>query len=76
MTEKYKEAIKKINVARIIDGDVAIKSVAMAIRNKPIVDVENKNIMGVVVPNIRSEHVKKDILERGYGLLNTSAAIN
>ncbi len=76
MTEKYKEAIKKINVARIMDGDVAIKSVSMAIRNKPIVDVENKNIMGVVVPNIRSEHVKKDILERGYGLLNTSAAIN
>lgn len=76
MTEKYKEAIKKINVARIIDGDVAIKSVAMAIRNKPIVDVENKNIMGVVVPTIRSEHVKKEILDRGYGLLNTSAAIN
>ena len=76
MTEKYKEAIKKINVARIIDGDVAIKSVSMAIRNKPIVDVENKNIMGVVVPIIQSEHVKKEILDRGYGLLNTSAAIN
>ena len=76
MTEKYKEAVKKINVARIMDGDVAIKSVSMAIRNKPIVEVENKNIMGVVVPIIQSEHVKKEILERGYGLLNTSAAIN
>ena len=76
MTEKYKEAVKKINVARIMDGDVAIKSVSMAIRNKPIVEVENKNIMGVVVPIIQSEHVKKEILDRGYGLLNTSAAIN
>ena len=76
MTEKYKEAVKKINVARIMDGDVAIKSVSMAIRNKPIVEVENKNIMGVVVPIIQSEHVKKEILDRGYGLLSTSAAIN
>lgn len=76
MTEKYKEAIKKINVARIMDGDVAIKSVSMAIRNKPIIEVENKNIMGVVVPIIQSEHVKKEILDRGYGLLSTSAAIN
>ena len=76
MTEKYKEAIKKINVARIVDGDLSIKSVAMAIKNKPNIKVENKNIMGVVVPNIQSEHVKKDILDRGYGIVNTSAALN
>ncbi len=76
MTEKYKDAVKKINIARIIDGDIVIKSVSMAIKDKPVVDVENKNIMGVVVPNIHSEHVKKEILYRGYGLLNTSVAIN
>ncbi len=76
MTEKYKEAVKKINVARIVDSDLAIKSVAMAIKNKPMIEVENKNIMGVVVPNIQSDHVKKEILDRGYGVVNTSAAIN
>lgn len=76
MTAKYKEAIKKINVARIVDGDLAIKSVSMAIRNKPMIEVENKNIMGVVVPQIQSQNVKKEIMDRGYGLVNTSAAIN
>jgi V/A-type H+/Na+-transporting ATPase subunit D len=76
MTEKYKEALKKINVARIVDGDLAIKSVSMAIKNKPMVEVDNKNIMGVVVPSIKSENVKKNILDRGYGVINTSAAIN
>jgi len=76
MTEKYREAVRKINVARIVDGDMAIKSVAMAIKNKPVVEVNNKNIMGVVVPNIQSENVKKEMTKRGYGLLNTSAAIN
>jgi len=76
MTEKYIEAISRINIARMTDGDLAIKSTSMAIKNKPIIDVNTKNIMGVVVPNINSENVKKDVMERGYGLLNTSAAIN
>lgn len=76
MTEKYKEAIKKINVARIMDGDVAIKSIAMSIKNKPSIDVRTKNIMGVVVPSIDSENVKKKVLDRGYGIVTTSAAIN
>jgi len=76
MTEKYKEAIKKMNIARIMDGDIAIKSVAMAIKNKPTIEVSTKNIMGVVVPNIQSENVKKEVMDRGYGLLNTSAAIS
>jgi V/A-type H+-transporting ATPase subunit D len=76
MTEKYKEAIKKINVARIIDGDLAVRSVALSIKNKPVISVDTKNIMGVVVPSIQSDNVKKNVLERGYGIVNTSAAIN
>lgn len=75
MTEKYKEAIKKINIARIVDGDLAIKSVSMAIKNKPSVEVSTKNIMGVVVPNIDSQNIKKDVMTRGHGLISTSAAI-
>lgn len=75
MTEKYKEAIKKLNVARIRDGDLAIKSVSMAIKNKPSIEVSTKNIMGVVVPNIDSLNIKKDVMNRGHGLINTSAAI-
>ncbi|MBN2367382.1 V-type ATP synthase subunit D [Candidatus Woesearchaeota archaeon] len=76
LIEKYKGATKKINTARIIDGDFAVKSAAMAIAKKPVVDVETKNIMGVVVPSIRSENVKKSIAQRGLGIVNTSAAIN
>ncbi len=74
MVEKYKEALKKINMARIADGDLAIKSVSMAIRNKPVIEVSTKNIMGVVVPNIDSQNIRKGIAERGYGLVATSAA--
>ena len=76
LSEKYKEALRKLSVARIIDGDLALKSVSMAIKNKPFIEVSNKNIMGVIVPSIQSENIKKEIIERGYGIVNTSAAIN
>ncbi len=76
MTERYKDATKKINVARVVDSDLAIKSVSMAIKNKPTIEISTKNIMGVVVPNIESQNVKKNLSERGYGILNTSSAIN
>src|SRR3989344_6834843 len=52
MIDKYKDAVRKINTARIVDGDLVIKSVSMAIKNKPVIEVNNKNIMGVVVPKI------------------------
>ncbi|MBW3011439.1 V-type ATP synthase subunit D, partial [Candidatus Woesearchaeota archaeon] len=42
MTEKYAQALQKINVARMTDGDIAIKSASMAIKNKPVVDVNTK----------------------------------
>lgn len=76
MTEKYIEALEKINVARMTEGDISIKATAMAIKNKPIINVDTKNMMGVVVPTIHSENIRKDSSQRGYGLVNTSAAIN
>ena len=75
MTEKYIEAIRKINTARIVDSDLAIKSAAMAVKDKPSIEVSKKNIMGVVVPAIKSSNVKKDAMDRGFGVANTSAAI-
>jgi V/A-type H+-transporting ATPase subunit D len=75
MTEKYKEAMRKINTARITDGDFVIKSISMAVKSRPKISVNTKNIMGVVVPKIQSESIKKAITEKGYGLFNTSAAV-
>jgi len=75
MTQKYKEALQKINTARITNSDLAIKSASLAITKQPIVDVVSKNIMGVVVPNISHDNIKKEFLSRGYGLF-TSASIS
>lgn len=73
LVEEYKIALEKMNIARALEGDLKIKSVAMAIKDIPDVKLAAKNIMGVKVPKIESSEVKKAFLERGYGVYNSSA---
>lgn len=69
-------ADQRLNMARAIEGTVAINSVAFALQGEPAVQLESRNIMGVVVPKITAESVQKKMYERGYGIIGTSAAID
>ena len=71
--EEYKIAKSSINVARTIEGDLKVKSVAMAINEIPDVLLTTKNIMGVKVPKIEGKDIKKAFMKRGYGAYNSSA---
>jgi H(+)-transporting ATP synthase, vacuolar type, subunit D len=72
----YERAQDRINVARALEGDVAVRGAAAALEEYPEITTQSNNIMGVVVPQIDSSKVKKDIDERGYGLLGSSARID
>ncbi|PSP57136.1 V-type ATP synthase subunit D [Halobacteriales archaeon QS_1_67_19] len=72
----YEEAQQKINMARAMEGDVAVRGAAAALEEHPEITTESKNIMGVVVPQIESSKVRKSLDERGYGVLGTSARID
>ncbi|WP_257301005.1 V-type ATP synthase subunit D [Haloarchaeobius sp. FL176] len=72
----YDTAQKKINMARAMEGDVAVRGAAAALKEHPEITTESNNIMGVVVPQIESSKVKKSLGERGYGVLGTSARID
>ncbi|WP_440988552.1 V-type ATP synthase subunit D [Haloarchaeobius baliensis] len=72
----YDNAQKKINMARAMEGDVAVRGAAAALKEHPEITTESNNIMGVVVPQIESSKVKKSLGERGYGVLGTSARID
>ncbi|MFB6086036.1 MAG: V-type ATP synthase subunit D [Halodesulfurarchaeum sp.] len=76
MESQYERAQRRIDLARAMEGDVAVRGAAAAIKEHPEITVESKNIMGVVVPQIESTKVRKDLDERGYGLLGTSARID
>ncbi|MCX6707777.1 MAG: V-type ATP synthase subunit D, partial [Candidatus Woesearchaeota archaeon] len=76
LTDEYIVALEKMNMARAVEGDIALKSLAMAISQKPSITLNKKNIMGVVVPKIESSGLQKTITERGYGILAGSSLID
>ncbi len=76
LEEEYDHAQRTINMARAMEGDVAVRGAAAALKEHPEITLESKNIMGVVVPQIESSKVRKSLDQRGYGLLGTSARID
>ena len=67
LVEQYKIALEKINIARTVEGDLKIKSIAMAIKEIPDIKLETRNIMGVKVPKVAHAEIKKALTARGYG---------
>ena len=76
LEDDYEAAQRTMDMARAMEGDVAVRGAAAALKEHPEITVESKNIMGVVVPQIESTRVKKSLDQRGYGVLGTSARID
>jgi V/A-type H+-transporting ATPase subunit D len=76
LNEDYQHAQETIDMARAVEGDVAVRGAAAALKEHPEITTQSKNIMGVVVPQIESSRVRKRVDERGYGLLGSSARID
>ena len=73
LVNEYKIDLEKITIARTIESDLKVKSIAMAIKDIPEVSLQTKNIMGVKVPKIESGALQKHFLERGYGFYNSAS---
>ena len=76
VADDYETAQHTIDMARAMEGDVAVRGAAAALKEHPEITTQSKNIMGVVVPQIESSKVQKSLDERGYGLLGSSARID
>ncbi len=76
MVDNYKKATVAINLARAVEGTVSVKSASLALKDKAEIDVKTRNVMGVVVPAVKSEYNTKSFEERGYGLIGTSSYID
>ena len=76
LADDYDHAQQTLDMARAVEGDVAVRGAAAALKEHPEITLESKNIMGVVVPQIESTRVKKSLDQRGYGVLGTSARID
>ncbi len=76
LEQSYERAQQAIDMARAMEGDIAVRGAAAALTDHPELTTQSKNIMGVVVPQIESSKVRKNLGERGYGVLGTSARID
>lgn len=77
MTQHYKKAEERLNIAQCVDGESAVTSAAFAIAHDPKVAMSSRNVMGVVVPTtLEKGQVKRQIDQRGYGIVGMSTRIN
>ncbi len=72
----YAVANEKIGLAKAVEGAVSIKSTAFALKDTPNIELKSKNVMGVVVPKIESSQIRKNLCNRGYGIIGTSSCID
>ncbi|MFP4006057.1 MAG: V-type ATP synthase subunit D [Candidatus Hadarchaeia archaeon] len=76
-TEKMlKSALDEITEAQIVMGTIETERAADSTTHETEVDVGSRNIMGVEVPVIESQAVKKDLIDRGYSIQQTSSKLD
>ncbi len=76
LADAYKVGQERVNIARVVHNDLKLRSLGLAIAESPAVELETKNIMGVKVPKIDSEKVRKTMEERGVGVLGSTPVID
>src|SRR3990167_7745979 len=52
LTSLYRQAQGRLNISRVLESDLTIKSVALAMKNRPEVELKTKSMMGVKVPKL------------------------
>ncbi len=77
MIDSYKKAVYKLNIARTVESELYLKSLALAITKSVSIRSDTKNIMGIKVPRIeQASDVKKVLTDRGYGIMTGSSAVD
>jgi V/A-type H+-transporting ATPase subunit D len=76
VTGQYELAMQKIAIASAVDGAIAVKSAAIALKDRPEIKLRSKNVMGLVVPEIDATSIKKTMEKRGYGVIGVSSHID
>lgn len=74
--EKLAEAFRSLIIAQATLGTMKVATASMAIKSEIGLDIESRNIMGLKVPVVDIEETRKPLLERGYGLIDTSAQLD
>lgn len=72
LNELYRKAHSSMLEVAALEGTTEVKSLSLALKEHPSVDLEVRNVMGVKIPQIKKGRIRKSPAERGYGLLSGS----
>jgi V/A-type H+-transporting ATPase subunit D len=72
LRQKLVVAEQSIAIAVAIEGIFTVRSAAFTRHESPDIDVRTKNIMGITVPVLSPDNVRKRIDQRGFGIIGTS----
>jgi V/A-type H+-transporting ATPase subunit D len=76
LTAAFILAKGRIDLANSIEGALKVRSAAIANSTHPEVEVEPRNIMGVVVPSVSGTNLKQSLRERGVGFVGSSPYVD
>jgi len=74
--EELSLAYKALILAEMKMGMLKVKEASLTVEEAPPLEIEFRNIMGVRVPVFEIEEKEKNVLERGYSLLDTSSQLD
>lgn len=78
--EKAEKSLKEANdaliEAQIAMGDLAVKKASLSVKESIDVDINSRSIMGVSVPVTEVRMEDRSIVERGYGLADTTIQLD
>jgi V/A-type H+-transporting ATPase subunit D len=75
-TEAFIHAQEELSKAIAFEGSERLESIATAIDQTPQIELESRNLMGVKVPDIKSENVRRKLHERGFSVLSSTSRID
>lgn len=64
MVDSFKAANKSMQKTRILSYDIELKVYGKTTKGRNLIDFQTKNIMGLTVPEIKSQFEKRDLIER------------
>lgn len=76
LADLYSEAEDKITLAKVYDGEDAVRANSFPVTTEPKISSTTSNIMGVVVPEIESEDIRRGILDKEYGITSSTSRID
>jgi V/A-type H+-transporting ATPase subunit D len=76
MADLYREARLKLLLTEVYDGESSIRANALNTVNGSELEMASQNIMGVKVPEVESIEVSRGLIDREYGLNQSSSRID